>query len=118
MDYKARSSSLIVDRLIKGRTSWPENSRGFWMQAEQDNPMYFNRHALCTGFWSPGPSEYKTIEFWDDVPSTLVNKWMDRFRLLMVQADELSWAGLWAMGNGRWEQQWLQTLMKGELVVL
>ena len=117
MDFESRSSELIINRLVKDR-SWPQSSRMFWERAEQENPMYFNRYALSTGCWSPGPSDYKTIEFWNDVPSTSVNRWMDKFRLLVVQADELSWAGLWAMGNERWEQQWLQTMMSGELVVL
>ena len=115
MDFESRSSALIIDRLVEGK-SWPESSRSFWIHAEVKNVSYFNRHALCTGFWSPGPCRYKTIEFWNDVAGSLVEKWMDRFRLIILQADELSWAGF---GNyAGWEQQWLKTMMEGVLVDL
>ena len=115
MDFESRSSTLIIDRLVEGK-SWPESSRNYWVLTEKENPAYFNQHALCTGLWASEQSEYKTIEYWGDVPSASLNKWMDRFRLLILQADELSWVGY--INYARWEQQWLKTMMTGELVDL
>ena len=113
MDFESRSSTLIIDRLVKG-DSWPESSRNYWVLTEKDNPTYFNQRALCTGCWSS--EEYKMMEYWKGVPSASLDKWINRFRLLIVQADELSWGGHIDYAN--WEQQWLKTMMTGEFVNL
>ena len=113
MDFESRSSAVIIDRLIEQSTDWPENSRGFWINAEKNNELWFIRRALSAADWTTGPSEYKTIEFWNDVPGALVKNWMDRYRLILLQTYELRWGGHFSWE--RWERQWLMTIMKGSL---
>ena len=113
MDFQSRTTALIVDRLVRGQ-NWPESSRNYWLLAEKENQEFFNRRALCTGCWAEEDSEYNTMNYWEGVPSASVSRWMDRFRLIVLQADELSWD---SYGNyERWEQQWLKTMATGQLV--
>ena len=108
MDFTGRSSSLIIDRLIEKSTHWPENSRSFWVNAESSDELWFSRRALCVANWSPTPCEKKTMEFWNDVPGTLIKRWMEKYRLVLLQADGLE-------NYLRREEFWLRAL-DGEMV--
>jgi hypothetical protein len=113
MDFESRSSTLIINRLLEGKTTWPENSRQFWTYMEREHVSWFNRRALSTGFWSPGASRYKTIEFWDSVVHIAVEQLILKFRFVVQQT-----YGLWRVGYGDyegWEEQWLRSMV-GELV--
>ena len=113
MNFESRSTDLIADRLVEGKTTWPENSRQFWCYMEKEHVSWWNRRALSTGYWATGESRYKTIEFWDSVAVIAVERLMRRFRMVVMQTD-----GLWRVGYGNyvgWEEQWLRSMV-GELV--
>ena len=107
MDYTQRSSELIYKRLTEVAQMWPENSRSYWSQMEREDVSMFNRRALSTGLWSPGPCRYKTIEFWDSVAVRAVEQCMSKFRLLVLQTDCMR-----RLGCDSWrEEVWLQIVV-------
>ena len=106
MDYTQRSSEFIYERLTKVAQMWPENSRSYWAHFEKIDSVGFGRRALCMGFWGPGIGYLASREFWNDVPPTLVKKWMDMFRLLITQTDCMRRLGCNSWRE--WEEVWLQ----------